>query len=211
MQADSRLDHIVVAASTLEAGLAWTEERLGVVLPQAGGKHPLMGTHNRVMRLGEASFLEVIAPDLAAPDPGRVRWFGLDSPPDVPRLAHWLVRVPGLVTRRDALPLTCGPALAQQRGDLRWKITVPEDGHLPFGGVFPSFLDWECDESAIPPRAMPGGDLTLTALQLSHPRAAQAEDLLAPILQDERVHWTVSDTPALTARLTGPSGEVVLS
>ena len=45
------LDHLVVAARTLEEGAAWVEAALGVkTLP--GGKHPLMGTHNRVLSIG---------------------------------------------------------------------------------------------------------------------------------------------------------------
>lgn len=209
MQAGVYLDHIVVVAADLSDGIAWTEERLGGTLPQAGGKHPLMGTHNRVMRLGAAAFLEVIAPDPEAADPGRARWFDLDHPPATPRLGHWLVRVPGLAARAD-LPRVSGQVIEQRRGDLRWKISVPEDGHRPFGGVFPSFLDWECDEAVIPPRAMPGGDFTLTALELHHPRAAQAEALLAPILRDDRVHWQTAPEIGLSARLQGPGGEVVL-
>lgn len=204
------LDHIVVVAGDLAEGIAWTEERLGAALPQSGGKHPLMGTHNRVMRLGEASFLEVIAPDPEAPDPGHARWFDLDTPPAEPCLGHWLVRLPGLMQHRGDLPGINGGVQRQQRGDMRWVITVPEDGRRPFGGVFPSFLDWQCDEGQIPPRAMPGGDFSLFSLELAHPRAAQASGLLAPVLQDARVSWTVAERPSLTARLRGPAGEVVL-
>jgi hypothetical protein len=44
------LDHLVIMASTLAQGLAWCEATLGVT-PGPGGEHPLMGTHNRLMRL----------------------------------------------------------------------------------------------------------------------------------------------------------------
>ena len=71
-------DHLTVAALTLEQGVAHIERALGVVIP-AGGAHPLMGTHNHLMRLGEGAFLELIAPDPAV-TPQRVRWFGLDDP-----------------------------------------------------------------------------------------------------------------------------------
>ena len=46
-------DHLVVAARTLEEGAAWVEARLGVA-PVPGGKHPTMGTHNRLLRIEEA-------------------------------------------------------------------------------------------------------------------------------------------------------------
>ena len=42
------LDHLVVAADTLEQGVAWCEATLGV-RPSAGGQHVFMGTHNRVL------------------------------------------------------------------------------------------------------------------------------------------------------------------
>jgi Glyoxalase-like domain len=57
-----QLDHITVAADTLAAGVAHAEAALGVTIP-FGGAHPLMGTHNHLLRLGETLFLEVIAPD----------------------------------------------------------------------------------------------------------------------------------------------------
>jgi hypothetical protein len=37
-----------------------------------------MGTHNRLLKLGEGFYLELIAIDPQAPPPGRPRWFGLD-------------------------------------------------------------------------------------------------------------------------------------
>ncbi len=41
----SELDHIVIGAASLEAGVAWVEQRLGVK-PVPGGQHVAMGTHN---------------------------------------------------------------------------------------------------------------------------------------------------------------------
>ena len=77
------LDHLVVAAASLDEGVAWCERTLGVT-PGPGGRHPLMGTHNRLLALaGEAfpaSYLEIIAIDPDAAAPRRVRWFGLDDP-----------------------------------------------------------------------------------------------------------------------------------
>ena len=64
----SALDHLVVAAADLEEGTRWVEERLGVGL-EAGGRHTLFGTHNRVLSLGPDCYLEVIAVDPEAPPP----------------------------------------------------------------------------------------------------------------------------------------------
>ena len=55
---DSRasLDHLTVAALTLEEGVAHVQRALGVVMPR-GGSHPLMGTHNHLMQLGDGKRL----------------------------------------------------------------------------------------------------------------------------------------------------------
>jgi hypothetical protein len=57
-----RFDHLVVAARELAVGVAWVESRLGVPMG-AGGRHDVMGTHNRLLSLGPGRFLEVIAID----------------------------------------------------------------------------------------------------------------------------------------------------
>ena len=92
------LDHLVVAASTLELGVKWTEQKLGVAM-QAGGKHPLFGTHNALLKLGETSYLEVIAIDPDAPAPIRARWFALDTFAEEPKLIHWVARTDDIEAR----------------------------------------------------------------------------------------------------------------
>ena len=57
------LDHLVVAAATLEQGVAWCEATLGVT-PGPGGTHPTMGTHNRLLALGDALMGERLAESL---------------------------------------------------------------------------------------------------------------------------------------------------
>src|SRR2546421_5324073 len=85
-----RIDHLVVTAPDLASGAELVRRALGVEL-QAGGKHARMGTHNLVLKLGDSIYLEVIAPDPDAPDPGRSRWFELDRQ-GPPRLATWAAR-----------------------------------------------------------------------------------------------------------------------
>ena len=74
----AELDHLVVAAANLAAGIAFVAELTGVT-PQPGGKHVAMGTHNALMRLGERAYLEVIAIDPDGATPPRPRWFDLDD------------------------------------------------------------------------------------------------------------------------------------
>ena len=97
----NQLDHIVIGATTLEAGGAALEQTLGVTVPN-GSKHDAMSTHNRVMQIGNSAFFELIAIDPSAPDPGRARWFSLDNPATKagleggPLPLTWVVNTPDL-------------------------------------------------------------------------------------------------------------------
>jgi hypothetical protein len=141
------LDHLVVAARTLDEGGRWVEARLGVA-PVPGGEHVTMGTHNRLLRLGAEVYLEVIAIDPQAPPPARPRWFSLDTPEmqerleQGPALIHWVVRTPSIEedARRYPQPLDI---LSLSRGPYRWRIAVPRDGHLPGDGRLPTLIQWE--------------------------------------------------------------------
>jgi hypothetical protein len=140
-------DHLVVAARTLEEGAAWVEARLGAA-PVAGGKHPAMGTHNRLLRIGRDSFLEVIAIDPEAPAPGRARWFDLDSPAirerlqQGPALIHWVERSDDLEAALRNYPEPI-EILCLTRGPYRWRIGVARDGRRPAGGALPTLIQWE--------------------------------------------------------------------
>ena len=93
----AEVDHLVIAAETLAQGCDYVESGLRV-RPQPGGKHPTMGTHNALLRLGERLYLEVMAIDPEAPKPLRARWFDLDDVrmratlAEGPRLMHFVAR-----------------------------------------------------------------------------------------------------------------------
>lgn len=165
------LDHLVIAAHDLDSGARWLEQQLGVPLVP-GGVHAAMGTHNRLLKLagGERLYLEVIAIDPAAPSPGRPRWFGLDDPAlqarlaERPHLIHWVARSDDLA--REATPAH-GEILSMQRGDFRWRITVPADGCLPDGGRQPTLVQW--DVPFHPAERLPASGCTLRALDTSIP------------------------------------------
>ena len=75
----STIDHLIVAATTLEEGAQFVQKALGVA-PQPGGKHERMGTHNCLLKLGPELYLEIIAIDPEGKTPSQPRWFDLDSP-----------------------------------------------------------------------------------------------------------------------------------
>lgn len=197
-----KLDHIAILGETLEVGMAFVEGRIGVPL-HPGGKHEHFATHNALMGLGDGLYIEVIANDPAALPPATPRWFGLDRFAGPPRLNKWICNVPDMAAALEALPMA-GRPVALSRGSLRWVMAVPEDGQLPFDGLFPALIEWQ---SPVPPgTALPDTGWHLDALNVQHPQAAELSDLLSPYLQDRRVTFDTARHPALSARLNGPEG-----
>ncbi len=201
-----KLDHLALAASSLEEGVAHLEERLGA-RPCPGGEHALMGTHNALLGMGDL-YLEVIAINPAAPPPGRRRWFALDDFAGAPRLAGWVLRCADLGAAIAAAPDGVGHPLELSRGDLRWRMAVPDDGHLPFDGLFPALIRWQ--GTAHPARMLPDSGLRLVRLELIHPEAEALAGALAGLQSglpdDERIVVRSGDAPAMRAEFDTPAG-----
>src|SRR3954469_5944196 len=119
---DARVDHLVVAAASLEQGAAWREATLGAV-PGTGGEHAFMGTHNRLLRIATVDYPRAYF-EIIAVQPGRTpqrgrRWFDLDDEAlrdklrhSGPRLVHFVAQVPELRTA-----LAAWQALDIERGE----------------------------------------------------------------------------------------------
>lgn len=159
-------DHLAIAARSLDEGAAWLADRLGVP-PEPGGRHPSMGTHNMLLSLGPGEYLELIAIDPAAPAPDRPRWFGLDRLDGPPRLAGWVMRQSPLVAPPGT---TVGTA---SRGDLSWRITIPDSGQMPDGGARPMRIDWGAGSH--PADRLPDRGLRLARLTLPLDRMPLAD------------------------------------
>jgi hypothetical protein len=213
------LDHLVIAAASLDQGVAWCEATLGVT-PLPGGAHPLMGTHNRLLKIATPAFpdayLEIIAIDPAAPPPGRARWFGLGDAAlqaslaeHGPRLIHAVARSTLLdMHRRGLITVGCTPGdpVSASRetpaGLLSWQILVRDDGALDGGGALPTLIQWQ---GTHPATRMPDSGVTLTGLTLCGvpPRARD-------VLRLHGVNVLPSGRPALSATLATPLGPVTL-
>ncbi len=216
----AQLDHLVVIAATLDEGVAWCEATLGVTAGP-GGRHALMGTHNRLFSIASPAFplayFEIIAIDPAAPPPARRRWFDMDDPAlqervrrQGPQLLHWAVRVPdarAAVAALQGLGIARGEVIAASRptpsGLLQWQITVREDGQRLYDGALPTLIQWG---AVHPAAAMPASGVTLAAFELKHPQA----ELLAAALQALGLSTLAVGTgPAqLRARLQTPRSPV---
>lgn len=205
----------MVGARTLEEGARWLEARVGVA-PVAGGRHALMGTHNRLLSLGEGTYLEIIAVDPQAPAPARPRWFGLDSPAMRERLAagpvliHWVACTDDLDAARALAPALVGEVLELERGDYRWRIGVRADGALPAGGAFPSLIQWLGDRH--PAAALPAAGCTLERLSVRTPDADGLEAWLRTLglAESASVEFVPGEAAGLSAELRSPRGLVLL-
>lgn len=181
----AQLDHLVVAAATLDEGVRWCEATFGI-RPEAGGQHKNMGTHNRLLRIDSEVFpkayLEIIAIDPVATRPQHARWFDMDDPAlqwrllrDGPQLAHFVARVPDVhaaLAAWHALNIERGEAIAASRatpqGLLQWQISVRHDGQRLFDGCLPTLIEWR---DAHPCEALPGSGLSLQRLEIDHPQS----------------------------------------
>ena len=200
------LDHLAFAASSLEEGRTWLEEKLGLPL-QAGGQHARYGTHNLLMGMEDGLYLEVIAIDPAAPAPETPRWFDLDNFTGAPRLANWIARTDTLDAMKAAMP-EAGETVALARGDLAWRMAVPASGALPLHGGLPSLIQWDCE--AHPAQRLTPQPLRLDALLIRHPDAAEIERRLAPLFSDQRIRFEPAAAPALSATFQTSQGRVTL-
>lgn len=207
----SLIDHIVVTAPTLESGVEYVQGILGVT-PAGGGEHASMGTHNRVLKLGAGTYLEVIAVNPSAPAPNRPRWFELDEEETnvAPRLATWVVRTSDIQAALAASPVVSGYATPMSRGEYNWTITIPRNGSLPLQGVAPTMIQWK---DAHPAAAMPETGCSLVRLEGFHPRASKVRALLAAIGFEGEFSATElppDHAPYLVAHIRTPQGVVQL-
>jgi hypothetical protein len=201
-----RLDHLAVSAATLDEGAAWVEETLGVPLA-GGGQHPHMGTHNRLLGLGDL-YLEVIATDPTAARPAHPRWFDLDNFRGAPRLTNWICQTDDLDAALADAPPGTGVATDLNRGDYRWRFAVPASGKLPFDDCFPALIQWQGDLH--PARTLRDHGIRLTRLEITHPDAPALRLALQDVA-DTRLHLQLGPYRSLRATFDTPQGPRVLT
>ena len=171
------IDHLVFGCDYLQNGTSYLEQALGVGL-SAGGQHALMATHNRLLKLQDAIYLEAIAIDHEAVqkhgDIGRKRWFSLDEDRTKKRLAQsprpltWVVAVDDIYDVASKCGYDAGKITAMTRDDLEWMLTIAEDGALVEGGLLPGFIQWPGGMN--PANRLPENGTTLQKIVLVHPR-----------------------------------------
>jgi hypothetical protein len=211
------LDHLVIVADSLAQGVAWCERTLGIT-PGPGGRHALMGTHNRLSLLGgegfERAYLEIIAIDPEAEPPQRARWFGMDDPAlqaavrEQPRLVHMVLRCTQIEMLRWGLinlGVDPGVPMAIERdtpqGRLSWRMLLREDGRHACDGRLPTLIEWG---GRHPADAMPASGLSLASISLGG-----LPDAVHGLLRPRMIQR--APEPGLRVVFEGPSGRVALA
>jgi len=229
---ETHIDHLVVAARTLDEGVAWCEATLGIT-PNAGGEHEKYGTHNRLFKIATPrypmAYFEIIAINPAASAQKRnanKRWFDLDdaalqaSIAKEPALIHFVVNTTDIQLARHtwkAQGLDAGPAVHAHRrtgkGMLNWQITVRDDGQRLFDGTLPTLIQWGKPDATDPMRlhprhSLPRSGVSLQNIRVSHPSSEKLTKAFEAVhLKDIEVSNGEAD---ISATLQTPKGLVVL-
>ena len=214
---NTRLDHIVIAATTLDQGADYVRQVLGVDIPD-GGQHQMMGTHNKVMSLGQGVYLEVIAINAEMKSPDHPRWFGLDDPhirhslAQHPKLLTWAVNTDELDSLVGSSRVGLGEVRQAQRDNLKWKVAITEDGRMPGAGFIPLCIEWLVDFH--PSEAMQSLGCIFNSLTIYHSKPRWLKECLQSIGADNLVNISQiaeDQTAYMELKVSCPRGEVTIS
>jgi hypothetical protein len=205
----AKVDHLVYATPDLNRGVEEIEKFLGV-RATPGGQHPRRGTRNALIKLGPATYLEIIAPDPEQPEPKAPRPFGIDGLKES-KLVAWaakgvdLERLRGDAVRKGASlgEVTSGSRRRTDGVLLSWRYTDPRT--VLADGLVPFFIDR--GQSPHPAQTAAAGG-SLVALRAEHPDAQRIQRLLHELGLDLPVQSGAK--PALIATIDSPSGRVEL-
>jgi hypothetical protein len=210
------IDHIVIGAANLEKATKKVEGLLKTKF-STSGKHSLMATHNRLARLQNSAYMEIIAIDPSASFPKsssqEKRWFSFDSAKTQRRLSKgpqplcWVVAVNNIEQTASNCGYEPGRIIEMSRGDFRWKLTVPDIGELSEDGVLPVLIEWPNAKN--PAEMMPKSGLILKQLLLSHPNPRSIERILSKLDISGPIDVKLGE-PALQFFFEKPDGSNVL-
>ncbi len=204
-----KLDHIVWLARDLDAACGEFQDKTGVA-PMYGGRHA-SGTHNALVALDTACYLEI-----AAPQPGVTSghpWVEAALKRPEPHLYAYCMRpettLEALASRARAASI---PVLGPHPGsrtmpdgrEIHWRLLIPMVAGS--AGTVPFFIDWT--DSRHPALDAPKG-VSLAGFSVSHPEGSRIEPLLAVVAPGVRFETTTG--PSLVAKLKSPGGKVVLT
>lgn len=203
------IDHIVFASADLERGMDEIEQLLGI-RPVPGGRHAQFGTHNALLSLGPATYLEVIARDPNLPLPEQGNLVDLSDEQES-HLITWVLRtedIVALASAAESAGLAIGPVQSGSReqpdgSTLRWQLTDPYA--MPMGGAIPFLISW--GETAHPASVVPQAG-ELLGLTIEHPDSNKVRESVSVF--DVDVAVVQADKFGLVARIETEDGVKIL-
>ena len=147
-----KLDHIVFGSFTLDEGTEFVENILKAKLSDIG-YHKDMGTHNRVIRISERVYLEVIAIDPKTTKLKNRKWFNLDNSKLQSKLKN-SPQIIGYVIENNNLNITkyYDPFFESSRDIYKWQFAMPTlnnnilDSEINEAGIIPSLISWKSEK-----------------------------------------------------------------
>ena len=143
------LDHIVLGSLTLEEGTEFVENILQAKLSDIG-YHKDMGTHNRVIRISERVYLEVIAIDPKISNLNNRKWFNLDDLSLQSKLKK-SPQIIGYVIENTDISINkyYDPFFLASRNSYKWQFAMPTfknnilESKIIESGIIPSLISWK--------------------------------------------------------------------
>ena len=197
----SQIDYSVLGVEDLSSATKALEFDFGVSF-DVEGEHPVMGTHNLLLRLQADTYLEVIAANPAAL-PQRTRWFSMDDSKTKLRLNKgihplcWVLQLEDIHQARKNCGCDPGEVINMSRGDFEWQITVPKDGGLAEGGILPVLIQWPSGRN--PAHRLTPSPVQLTHLEITHPKSLQHREYSSEIKYYARSQNHLGQTCAVLA------------
>ena len=144
-----KLDHIVLGAYTLQEGTEFVESKLQAKLSDIG-YHKDMGTHNRVIRISDEVYLEVIAIDPDISDIKNRKWFNLDNSNLQSKLKKSPQIIGYVVENNDVNVLEYyDPFFEASRSHYKWEFAMPKyknkllQSDIVELGIIPNLISWK--------------------------------------------------------------------
>ena len=201
------IDHLVYTVRDMSMAEQAISGALGASF-SPGGRHPNRGTVNRLLRIGPATYLELLAADPNNATFTGDRWMGVDLLPESinGRLTRWALSVPGRSDSPRGLRVGEWQAGSRELADgttLRWELTDP--GTDPPVDPSPFLINWFGRPS--PAERLPEVSCRLTALHIAGP---DVTGTLAVLGELPAVQLSALGPNRITARIEGPGGAIVL-
>jgi hypothetical protein len=204
------IDHFMYAGRDLDA-LCIRFHALTGIEPEPGGRHPQLGTHNRLVGSDTPLYLELIAPDPSSSVSSLMR-YGMEALAS-PLLYRFVMD--GTGRDLDEFEIAYGRAgitvqvhdmhrLTPDGTTVRWRLMVPDPNR--FGLYAPFFIDW-LDTPHPSTRLQP--QIAMARCEVGHPSHVELAALWRQLGVDIELHG--SDAPYMRLLLQTRRGNIALT